>query len=118
MNQKLQQLREEFSLYRGEKKKVSYPKDLWDRAIAMCQVYSVQKVSKALKISERSLQRYLSLKKEKNESELTFTPIRIIQPKPSLLIHVKGTVSMTIEFSQPIEDLAKLIHTLQGESRC
>ena len=114
MNQKLENLAKDFANHRGEKKNVKYPQALWNRAIEICKQQPLNRVSKALKISNRSIQRYIHLEKKTGSNLPEFSPIQIIQTESSVPIHIKGAVSITIEFNRSTEELAKLLCTLQG----
>lgn len=110
--QDLANLAEEFSRYRENKKRVKYPQCLWDKAANLCERRPYQKVAHLLGVHSNSLRRHLrSVKKADNLPN--FVPIQITQSQPPIQIHLKTPVPITIEFSRPTEELAKLLMTIQ-----
>ena len=115
--QELANLAEEFTRYRENKKRVKYPQGLWDKAVNLCDRHPCQKVAHLLGVHSDSLRRHFrSVKKADNLPN--FVPIQITQSQPSIQIHLKTPIPITIEFSRPTEELAKMLITIQEGVSC
>lgn len=115
--QELTNLAEEFSRYCENKKRVKYPQGLWDKAANLSEWHPYQKVAHLLGVHSDSLRRHLNSAK-KTDNPPNFIPIQITQSQPSIQIHLKTPVPITIEFSRPTEELAKLLMTIQEGVLC
>src|ERR1700722_15865182 len=110
--QELANLAEEFSRYRENKKKLKYLQAFWDKAANLCKRHPYQTVAHLLGVHSDSLRRHLHSVEKANNSP-TFLPIQITQSQPVIQIHLKTPVPITIEFSRPTEELAKLLMIIQ-----
>lgn len=118
MYQELVTLAEDFARYRGQKKRVKYPAALWEKAIKLCEHYPQEKVSGSLQVSNESLRRHLrSRNKNRGSAAARFVPITVTS-HPSIQLHVKGQLSITIDFDRSTEELAKFILAIQGGPTC
>lgn len=117
MHQELNNLAKDFERYRGQRKRVKYPQALWDKAINLCNHLSVEKIAKALQVNFFTLQRHLTSGKTTNFNSPAFIPIQIAH-LPSIQLHIKSPVPITIDFNGSMEELAKLILGIQGGSPC
>src|ERR1700691_390816 len=120
MDQELNSLAENFIQYRRDnshKKRVKFPRSLWDRAIEICKRFPAIKVAKALQIDIQTLQHHLKSTKQAGPPA-TFIPIQIAHPHPPIQLHIKYPLPMTIDFNRSTEELAKLILTSQEGLTC
>jgi hypothetical protein len=117
MHRELNLLAQEFISYKGNKRYVKYPKILWDKAVQLCQSYSITEVAESLKICKRALEDHIHIRTFAKETSPSFIPIEINR-HPAIQLHVHGAVSLTIDFDRPMEDLAKLVLALQRGSSC
>lgn len=116
MCQELDNLAQDFSRYRGKRKRVRYPKHFWEKAVKMCGRHSIKKVAHVIGVSKNSLHRHLSPRNENHEVQ-PFIPIDI-GLQSSVRIQVSGPLSMTVDFDRPTEELAKLMLAIQGGVSC
>jgi len=117
MCRELNLIAQEFISYKGNKRYVKYPQILWDKAVQLCQSYSITKVADSLKISKRALEKHICIRKFAKDTSPSFIPIEINR-QPVIQLHVHGAISLSIDFDSSIEDLAKLVLALQGGASC
>lgn len=117
MCQELITLAEEFARYRRGKKQVKYPKAMWEKATPLCERHPMEKVASSLGVSLSSIRRQLRSKGKRGNTSAHFAPITIA-PNPSVQLHVRGPLPVTIEFDRSTEELAQLILALCGGVSC
>jgi hypothetical protein len=125
MCQQLTKLAEDFARYRGKKKRAKYPLTLWEKAIQLCKLHSLEAVANSLQVHSDSLRRYLKKPLQNRPKKLTTQPTQSAQFIPiavtnhsSVQIHFNGALAVTVDFDRSTEELAKLLLTLQGGLSC
>jgi hypothetical protein len=118
MCQELQELAEKFAQYRKNRKQVRYPLYLWQEAIELCKNLPKERVAAALQVNIFSLKRHLKSQGKPILNPPAFIPIQISHPQPSIQLHIKGPLPMTIDFNRSTEEFAKLMVAIQGRASC
>ena len=95
MSLDLKSISQEFQRYRGNRQRCKYPKVLWDKAVNLCEKYTVTKIIESLQVSRQSLFRHL--KKPVESSREQFIPIEI-SPHSRAQLHIQSSHPISIDF--------------------
>lgn len=110
----LQEVGAAFKHYRGKRKHVHYPKDLWDRAVMLSETYPKTLIAETLSISFSSLKRHIKLRE--NSSLTEDAPFLEIQSTSSLrvCISLKSSMISSIDLTGGTKEITQIILALHN----
>ena len=110
----LQEVGAAFKNYRGKRKHVHYPEDLWDQAVLLAETYPKNLIAETLNISFSSLKRHIKLRE--NSSLTEDAPFLEIQSTSSLrvCISLKSSMISSIDLTGGTEEITQVIIALHN----
>lgn len=120
MKTQLDAIAEKFSVYKGDRSKVRYPKALWEEVYSLSSTFSEKEIARAIRVNPHYLARKLRSFAQKTISahKFNFAEVEVETPlcseKYQLDFTASNGSSMRLHFSGNNQQVENLVKSLAG----